>query len=404
MIKMFLHKNGFILFSVLAASLVLIIIIAPLISWTVNEYSWTTRSFNSLRALNLADAGAELAIWDIVHNEAKFNGWQGSNPKTLMLYSFTDNLGEAIGDVSISVLNTSPDHYLITSQGFVPTLSEPLARKTVKVKVFPHALFNNGVFGYNSVRLSGNALVDSYDSTSGPYSELTAGNDADVGTNGAMTFLENSQVNGDIFVGPNGSVSGDIPTHVNGEDYYTASDVELGNLPDYGGLILLSSEGNKIYGGQTIFTLPSGQYRYESLTVEGQASVTISSHSRIYIHNDFSIAGQAVVITNEDVEVYIMGNGIFAGQGIVNSTGEAKNLEIYGVGSGTTLSYTGQNDFYGTIFAPYSSIYMAGDADVFGAIVGKDVELAGNIKFHYDEDLKREGAFVGYDIAYWQED
>ena len=157
-------------------------------------------------------------------------------------------------------------------------------------------------------------------------------------------------------------------------------------------------------GGFDTYTIPSGDYRYESITIDGQAALTIDSNSRIYVHNDFTVGGQATVFSNENIEIFIAGNGDFAGQGIVNTSSIPSNLMIYGVGSGNTLSFTGLNDFYGTFYAPESSIYMAGNADCFGSLIGGSVELAGNIEFHFDESLLHDGPFVGYDIAYWQED
>ena len=399
-----LHKTGFILFSVICATLVLIITIIPLISWTANEFSWTTRSFKSLRALNLADAGAELAVWEIIHNDAQFTGWSGATPNTLTISPFTDNFGETIGETTLSAENTAPDHYLITSTGFIPAVASYEVKKIVKVKVFPHALFNNGIFGYDTVTLSGNTLVDSFDSDNGPYSSATAGSNADVGTNGALTLLENAVVNGDAFIGPSGSVTGNTSARLSGETFYAGDDVELGELPPIDNFIILPSLGNYVLGGNKSEIILPGDYRYESMTVDGKAILTISSNTRIYVHNDFTIAGQATVITNDDVEFYIAGDGDFAGQGIVNTSALSSNLQIFGVGDGTSMSFTGLSDFYGTFFAPKSSVYMAGSANYYGAVVGKSVELAGNIKFHYDEDLAHSGPFLGYDIAYWQED
>lgn len=398
------NKTGFILFSVICATLILIIIIIPLISWTANEFSWTNRSFNSLRALNLADAGAELAVWEIIHNGALFTGWSGVNPKTLIISSFTDNFGETIGDITLSAGSAAPDNYLITSTGFVPGVADYEVRKIVKVKVFPRALFNNGIFGYDSVTLSGNTLVDSFDSSEGPYLPLTAGSDGDVGTNGDLTLSENAVVNGDAFIGPSGTITGNTPEHLTGETFYSADDVELEGLPSIDDFIVLPSAGNYVLSGNNSDIILPGDYRYESMTVDGKAVLTISSNTRIYIHNDFTIAGQAEVVTNDNVEFYIGGDGNFAGQGIVNTSEIASNLQIFGVGDGTSMSFTGLSDSYGTFFAPKSSIYMAGDADYYGAVVGKTAELAGNIKFHYDEDLTQSGPFLGYDIAYWQED
>lgn len=399
----FLKRKGFILFSVLCFILILAIIIAPLLSWSISEFSWTTRSFLSLCALNLADAGAESAIWQIAYNNTQFTGWSGTNPKTITLQSFTDNTGRAVGDISVSAQSTSPDHYIITSRGFVPDMASPLVIKTVKVKVFPHAIFNNGVFGNDFVTLSGNTFVDSYDSEDAPYSPATAGDNVDIGTNGTLMLLGNTSVSGDVFIGTDGSVLIDSTTYLSGETYYSGGEVELEPVSFPNDLAGLPSGGSWLINKDNLF-IPSGDHRYESIAVEGKGALTLNDNVRLYIHNDFSIAGQAAVFTNSNVEIYIGGNGTFTGQGIINKTGIPDNLIIYGLGVDTALNFSGQNDFTGCVYAPESSVYMAGEAEYFGSVIAGDVTLAGNIKFHFDEDLLNNGPFVGYDIAYWQED
>ena len=383
---------------------ILIIIIVPLASWNISEFSWTNRSFLSLRALNLADVGAESAIWQIAYNNAQFTGWSGTNPKIITLQSFTDNAGQAVGDISMSAQSTSPDHYIVTSTGFVPDMTSPVVSRTVKVKVFPHAIFNNGIFGNESVTLSGNTFVDSYDSEDAPYSPATALNNGDVGTNGTLTLLENTSVNGNAFISPDGSFLIDPTTYLGGETYYSGGEAELEpiSLPD--NLAILPSGSNLIVNGTSNFFMPSGDYRSESITVEGQAKLSLDDNVCVYVHNDFSIAGQATVFTNNNAEIYIGGNGTFAGKGIVNATGVPDNLIIYGLGIDADFNFTGNNDFAGSVYAPKSSVYMSGEAEYFGAVIADDITLAGNIKFHFDEDLLNDGPSIGYDIAYWQED
>lgn len=397
-------SRGFMIISGLLLFVLFIIFILVLISWSGNEFSWTSRSFMSLQALNLADAGAELAVWEIVHNDAVFGGFSGANPKTLSLPSFTDAAGKIIGDITISVDNTSPGHYLIVSSGFVPSIADQKAKKTVKVKVFPRALFNNAVFGYDSVIARGNAVVDSYNSDVTPYSPLMAGSNGDVGTNGSMSLIENSMIKGDLFIGPGGTVSGNTPAHTAGETYYSGVEAEIQTvtLPDY--FNSLPSMGALILSGHDDVTLPPGNYVYDSMSLAAQSRLTISANTNIYVKASVNIAGQSTVFTNGSVQMYIGGDASFAGQGIVNSTGNPASLEIYGLGNGTNISFTGQNDFYGTFYAPYSTLYLAGDANFYGAVAGEDVTLAGNIKIHYDEALSEDGPFSGYDIAYWQED
>ncbi len=396
--------RGFVLFSALCIALAFIVIILPLISWSVFEFSLTARSFLSLKALNLADAGAELAIWEIVYNNAAFTAWSGTEPKILIILSFMDNLGERVGDIKIQADTIGPNTYLVTSIGYIPSMSSPTVRKTVKVKVFPHPLFNNAIFGYNSVALTGNVVVDSYDSTVGPYSPISARANGDVGSNGSLSFAENSMVKGDAFVGPAGSVTGNTPVHMTGDTYYWGNDVEqdIITLPDY--FEGLPNLGSFSVAGKDNETIPSGTYIYNSISTAAQSTLTINSNTNIYVVSSFSISGMSTVFANGAVNIYIGGTGNFAGQGIVNTTGNPSDLQIYGLGTGTTLSYTGLSNFAGLIHAPQSTIYLGGNAAFFGAVVGNNVNLVGNVQFHYDESLGENGPFSGYDIAYWQED
>ena len=402
--KIRLHRKGFVLASVVALSVIFIIIVIPMIAWSVNELFLTAHSFMSLRALNLADAGADLAVWDIIHNNAQFTGWSGTNPKTTTIYSFTDSNGTSVGDIVVSALNTASNQYLVTSTGYVPSIADTKAKKIVKVKAFPRPLFNNGIFGYSAVALSGNTVVDSYNSNNGPYSIATAGTNGDIGSNGSLTLADNALVKGDLFVGPSGSVAGNIPGRYTGETVYSGNDVEPESVTLPGYFTGLPNLGNYTVAGNQTPTLPTNNYFYENISVSGGSAVlTISANSHVYVRTNFTISGQAKVITGSGVEFYVGGTGSFAGQGIVNSTGVPNDLRIYGLSASTNLSYTGLSDFYGAIYAPESTVYLGGNAAYFGAIVGGNVTETGNVAFHYDEALAQNGPYDGYDIAYWQE-
>jgi len=400
----FMNRKSFILLWVLLICLVFIVLVVPVINWTVNEFSWTSRSFMRFGALNLADAGAEAALWEILHNGAQFTTWQGVNPKTLTLASFKNNDNETAGDIVASALVTSPDNYLITSTGYVPSQAGQKVKKTVKVKVFPHALFNNGVFGKVSVNMTGNAKVDSYDSSIGPYSPLTARNNGDVGANEILSMSGNALIKGDVLLGPDGSASGVNSGNVTGEIFYSGNEVELAAplLPSY--LTGLPNLGNLSLSGNNTQTIPAGNYYYNSISLSGNSVLTVNSNVHLYVGTSLSTSGNARMLTGASDEIYIGGSASVSGNGIVNTTGLPGNLSIYGLGSATGLSFSGNGAFSGTIYAPDSSVTISGNGSCSGAVVGNAVILSGNGGFHYDETLSRSGPFSGYDIVYWQED
>ena len=380
-------RRGFVLLSAVMFILILVIIIIALIGWSVTEFSWTNRSFMTLRALNLADAGADLAAWEVIHDNQQFTGWSGSNPKTLTLYSFQDHLGETIGDVAISSDNISPNNYLVTSTAFIPSSATPTVQKRVKAKIFPHPLFNNAVFGDETLTISGSTALDSYDSSAGPYSPLTAGSSADIGSNGALIISGSADVKGDAIVGSGGTISGNDPGHMTGETFYSGNEVELEEmlLPEY--FVGVPNLGNLTLGGTDSITLIPGNYVYQSISMTSKSSLTLSNSTNIYIVTNFTITGQAGVYTNGNAELYLGGNGSFSGKGLINSTGLPNDMQIYGLGDGTTLSFSGTSDFYGSIYAPEASVSISGSTKYFGAVTGENVTLSGSSEFHYDESL-----------------
>lgn len=398
-------KKGFILAGILCLVLVLIMLIVPLISWSVNEYGWTSRSFMSLQALNLADAGAESAIWEIIYNDEQFTSWAGTNPRTITLSSFKDGNNNTIGDIEVSADQTSAQHYTITSTGFVPNAANPVISKTVKVLVFPKAIFHNAVFGNYSVKLSGITLVDSYDSDLGPYSSLTAGSNGDIGTNDLLTMAGNASVKGDALIGPEGTSSG-VETRITGELFYAGNPTELDpvTLPDYFSSVPISPDIKLTKDVTNIFT---GNYCYKDVSLSSSATLAIADNTNIYVSEQISITGSARIITGINVKLYIKGDANFAGQGIVNTSGLPSSLQIYGLASTTstptTISYSGGSNFYGAIYAPECDIITGGNSSIFGALVGNNVTLSGTGALHYDESLVENGPSQGFNIIYWQE-
>lgn len=404
MIWRIFSKKGFVLIGILGFVLILIMLLIPLISWSVNEYRWTTHSFRSLQALNLADAGAEAAIWEIVYNDEQFTSWSGTNPKTMTISSFKDEDNNTIGDIQISVNQTSTSHYTVTSTGFVPNAANPVASKRVKVFVLPKTLFNNAAFGNSSVSLAGITLVDSYNSSLGPYSALLAGDKGDIGTNNILTMTGNASVKGDALVAPGGSASG-VEPRITGELFYAGSPTVLDPviLPDYLSSAPISPDLSLTSSAAA--TLPIGNYHYQNISITSGGVLTLSAGTNIYVSQQISVTGgSSRIICGSDVKLYIRGTANFAGQGITNSTGIPGDLQIYGLGSGTTISYSGGSNFYGTIYAPECSISTSGNSSIFGAIVGNTVTLTGTGALHYDESLSQNGPSQGFTIIYWQED
>jgi hypothetical protein len=91
----------------------------------------------------------------------------------------------------------------------------------------------------------------------------------------------------------------------------------------------------------------------------------------------------------------------------VNIVGTAKSFQYFGLPTNTSLSWSGNANYIGTIYAPQATMTLGGggndDYDYQGACICKAITMNGHFNFHYDEDLKKNGPVGGFAVSSWQE-
>jgi len=101
------------------------------------------------------------------------------------------------------------------------------------------------------------------------------------------------------------------------------------------------------------------------------------------------------------------GSSVTANLTQVNLTGNAINFGFFGLPSLTSIVWSGNNQYVGTVYAPEGDFTCGGGGnntmDYQGACVVKTVTMNGKFNFHYDENLKRNGPMSGFQVASWKE-
>ena len=116
---------------------------------------------------------------------------------------------------------------------------------------------------------------------------------------------------------------------------------------------------------------------------------TITLNSGTYYFQSFSISGGSTVVINPNsgpITIYVTNSLSISGGGLVNQGNVPSNLRFYVTGS--SVSYSGNSDFYGVIVAPDGDLSISGDADFFGSLIAKKSTMSGNSRIHYDEALE----------------
>jgi hypothetical protein len=119
-----------------------------------------------------------------------------------------------------------------------------------------------------------------------------------------------------------------------------------------------------------------------------------------------------VVPENVRLQVFFERNIETKAENIVNTSGYAGNLQFYGVPVDPTLTQTinlnsgggSTAGFSAVFYAPGANFTINGGPDITGAIVCKNFYANGNVKWHYDLQLRELGRATDYRIASYVED
>jgi hypothetical protein len=175
------------------------------------------------------------------------------------------------------------------------------------------------------------------------------------------------------------------PGHWSPNFYLNFPDVQA---PTWAGSALPAESGG-------VITLNGGLY---TSPVNPTAPLKITAPTTVWIQSSFS-AGLVIASTNNASLVLYVGTTNTAnsdtldlsGQSTINSPGSSQNLQVYGLPSLTSIDFTGNSAFNGTIYAPEAALRGGGsgnnDLDTAGSIIVASITLNGHWNFHYDEHL-----------------
>ena len=431
-------RKGFVLiFALLTASISSILLI-PYISRVVSDYTSTSKIYNSTAALDLAEAGAERALWEINWNNHLFNGWtttvnNGDNQaRMISVNSFQTNTGQAIGDYDVSA--STSDNWVsvtVTGTGYVPSRAVQNGKRIIRVAYAKHnfsKVFSATGSSAGAITLGTQDKIDSYDSSKGTYAQTHTNSNGNLATNGSIVIGNQAKVYGDANPGADFPFPSK-PSGVSGSWGTLAAPVALDSAPlqDYVNNLKSSSitvndnsniqKGNSKdpnplsgyafnLGTQKTATLPGGTYHFTSLTLGTQAVLNVTGPSTIYVDSGNIVVGTQAdlnIVAGKATKIVLDGgNMIVDTQGDVNNAGVPKNLTIYSTGS--TISLTTQTDFYGAIYAPNAAVTLTTQGEIFGSVSSKTINCGTQAALHFDLDLLNVSpVFESSGVSAWQE-
>lgn len=324
------------------------------------------RNQSRILAFDMAEAGVDYAMNQLASNP-EYTGAEYTDLST--------DTASGGYEVTITTPQDNANIRMIQTTGYSPGNDSNergySARSiTAYVQMNEQNYFDSAIFASESITLSGNAMIDSYNSSEGDYSEDSASSNGNIGTNstssGGISLSGNSVVNGNAAFGPGGDENSVVSISGNAElngDADAAGAERADEVQTTG----VASSGSVSIAGSTTLTLSTGTYHYSSISITGNAKIRVTGAVTIYVDGDIHIAGN----------------------GVSNTTSDPTNCLIFS--SGDSVSISGNGSFYGAIHAPEADVQNTGNGEIFGAIVAETYTQTGNGNLHYDEALEDVG-------------
>jgi hypothetical protein len=377
---------------------VLLCFLMLLIAFVLQDQSRKQMRFASLQvrakqASNAADGALGLALQQLGTNPA-YSGV--SSAQTLAEGPETYTVQVLQAGASMPDGQSVPSGFLyVLASGF--SLGKANARSGALVKVGSSSGKGlPGVYGA-SVRLSGGAFIDSYNSTKGPY--LLGSKNGSILTNsttaGSVVLEGASQVYGTIAIGPKGSLD---PKSSGGTSMNSAYTVwrdwstsyvssSMQSTPKTMPPVTLPSAVGKtsVSMGWGANTLAPGNYNSVSIGNAG----TLTLKAGVYVVNSFSIGGGANIQVAGDgpVQIFVAKSFSLGNGAVVSSSKVSPSLLQINMAEDSSYDQQGGTQLTGVVYGPGATANLSNGSTIFGSLSGESVKVSGASWVHYDESL-----------------
>jgi hypothetical protein len=399
---------------------VVALMLAAYLSLMNNQGQLAERSQSWNGCIPMAEAGIEEAL---SHLNATRGVGLSSNGWTLDSGSY--GKGRTLTEGNFRVSFTTNRHPVIDAVGQVRAFpgSNFITRR---IRATTTNYFGTaGIITKGKVTVSGNTLIDSYNSadprysTGGQYDAAKArehGYLATVSVMGQeMELKDNTKIKGDIGTGAAGVLKMVNPAVV-GSAAYVANAANAGtvqpghlstdaryNFPVPVPVLGSSPVPDTITGNHN---LPAGAYQVKNLTIQGMGGrLNVTGNASIYVEENFYLqdAAKIVISPGAELKLFVGLQIYFQGDSQANWGGQPSQFKVFGLSTSAQSYIQGNARIAGVLDAPNSKLDMNGAAELSGSAFVSEVVLQNDVKFHLDEALYGNGTGALYAINSWQE-
>jgi hypothetical protein len=253
-------------------------------------------------------------------------------------------------------------------------------------------LFQYTINSDEALTLNEGVLLDSYDSSIGPYNPVNLingflhdGTNGDAASNSDIHMNNDATVLGDAVPGPGHTVTMANGTYVHGEttpapEPFTFDPIVAPSFPSTGQMAIPANSSG---------TLASGNHGFDDFIIGTNSVLTVTGPAEI-VTRTFSGGKDARLMidaTNGPVTFYVQGtythNKGFETQPVAGSP----SAVAFMIEGNQDIVFPSLTKVRGGYYAPEASFLFANDNEAWGAFAARRIEMSSTMRFHYDEAL-----------------
>jgi len=433
------HSRGAVLIIALLVAAFIALVLGSYINLNLSTARLANRSYCADAAFNLAEAGAEEALWSFnqaaAGSSSAWSGWLQNGSAAWQKFGGFDLTPNTTGWVKVYVDNNDLQSGLppkIVTLASIDPYGDAPVTKMLEITLQRRSPFAGGLVAKRYVSFQGvNTSVDSWDSNPDhdpatpavPYSDSArkdGGSVASTSVLNSAVSINQAHVWGYVAtggappqVGTQGTVRGaSTPADVPIDPERISTDFIAAFPP-----VAAPTDGTPLAPITTSMTLGyagvATRWRCpgisladdETLTIRGDVTLIITAAAG---RRAIAITGRAgiVIPAGASLTIYVEGDVLIAGNGLANGNAAPVSCLLWGTNSGEEgqkLQLAGNGALKAAVYAPAGEVTINGNGDMMGSIVADTITLTGNAAFHYDESLGVYGVNMPYGVAKWRE-
>ena len=134
--------------------------------------------------------------------------------------------------------------------------------------------------------------------------------------------------------------------------------------------------------------LTSGNYYATAAQIVGNAHFTIDGQVAVFVDGSIQSVGntQWQLGSSSTLDLFVSGDVQAVGNVAAGSASDPAAFRLY-VGGGHAIQIVGNQDLWGSLYAPAAAVQYVGNAKIVGAVFARTLEAVGNLEVDYGASL-----------------